>query len=191
MTQQAYPLAWPSGFPRTKDREKSKFKTTLASALANVRRSLELFGKDSRKPISALVISSNYSLGDERPDDPGVSVYFQWEGLHVCIPADRYSALADNLQAIHHIIEARRVELRHGSLQLIRATFSGFTALPPPSAAYSWRMILDCGREATLADAERMYRDKARKAHPDNGGTHELMARLNQAIGEARTELQP
>ena len=84
MTQQAYPLAWPPGFPRTKERERSKFKTTLASALANVRRSLELFGKDSRKPIAGLVISSNYSLGDERPADPGVSVYFQWEGLHLC-----------------------------------------------------------------------------------------------------------
>ena len=83
-----------------------------------MRRSLELFGKDSRKPISALVISSNYSLGDERPADPGVAVYFQWEVLNVCIPVDRYATLADNLQAIHHIIEARRVELRHGSLQL-------------------------------------------------------------------------
>lgn len=191
MTQQAYPLAWPPGFPRTRERERSKFKTTLASALANVRRSLELFGKDSRKPIVSLVISSNYSLGDERPDDPGVAVYFQWEGLHVCIPVDRYTTLADNLQAIHHIIEARRVELRHGSLQLIRATFTGFTALPPPNAAYSWRMILDLGREATLADAERQYRDKARKAHPDNGGSHGDMARLNQAISEARRELQP
>jgi curved DNA-binding protein CbpA len=36
-----------------------------------------------------------------------------------------------------------------------------------------------------------MYRDKARKAHPDNGGSHELMARLNQAISEARRELHP
>jgi hypothetical protein len=191
MTQQAYPLAWPPGFPRTRERERSKFKTTLASSLANVRRSLELFGKDSRKPIAALVISSNYSLGDERPADPGVAVYFQWEGLSVCIPIDRYATLADNLQAIHRIIEARRVELRHGSLQLIRATFTGFTALPPPNAAYSWRMILDCGREATLSDAERMYRQKARKAHPDNGGNHAEMARLNQAITEARRELQP
>lgn len=191
MTQQAYPLAWPPGFPRTKERERSKFKTTLASSLGNVRRSLELFGKDSRKPISALVISSNYSLGDERPVDPGVAVYFQWDGIAVCIPVDRYVTLADNLQATHHIIEARRVELRHGSLQLIRATFTGFTALPPPNAAYSWRMILDCGREATLADAERKYREKARKAHPDNGGTHADMAQLNQAITEARREFQP
>ncbi|HLG44736.1 MAG TPA: J domain-containing protein [Reyranella sp.] len=191
MTQQAYPLAWPPGFPRTKERERSKFKTTLASSLGNVRRSLELFGKDSRKPISALVISSNYSLGDERPADPGVAVYFQWDAIAVCIPVDRYVTLADNLQAIHHIIEARRVELRHGSLQLIRATFTGFTALPPPNAAYSWRMILDCGREATLADAERKYREKARKAHPDNGGSHADMARLNQAITEARREFQP
>ena len=31
--------------------------------------------------------------------------------------------------AIHHIIEARRVELRHGTLALVRATFAGFLAL--------------------------------------------------------------
>lgn len=190
MTKQAYPLAWPPGFPRAKSRERSKFKTTLAGALANVRRSLELFGKDSAKPITGLVISSNYSLGDERPADPGVSVYFVWDGLTVCIPVDRYETLADNLQAIHHIVEARRVELRHGSLSLIRATFTGFTALPPPDAAYGWRMILDLGRDAKLDDAERAYRERARKAHPDNGGSHGDMARLNQAISEARRELR-
>ena len=52
--------------------------------------SLRLFGKDSGKNITGVVISSNYTLGVERPADPSVAVYFTWDGLQVCIPVDRY-----------------------------------------------------------------------------------------------------
>lgn len=190
MSATAYPLAWPVGFPRVKARESSRFKTSLPGALNNVRKSLEMFGKDSGKAIGGLVISSNYTLGTERPADPAVAVYFLWDGLQVCIPVDRYNTLPGNLQAIHHIIEARRVELRHGSLALIRATFTGFTALPPPSAFAPWRTILGLMSDCTLADAEMAYRAKARAAHPDNGGSHDEMARLNVAIDLARKEFQ-
>ena len=51
----------------------------------------------------------------------------------MCIPVDRYNSVEANLQAIHHIIEARRVELRHGTLALVRASFTGFKALPAPA----------------------------------------------------------
>lgn len=191
MTTQAYPLAWPAGFPRTRLREGSRFKTTLAGALNNVRRSLELFGKDSGKPVADLVISSNYTLGDERPNDSGVAIYFKWETLAVCIPVDRYDSLAANLQAVHHIIEARRTELRHGSLQLIRATFAGFAALPPPGYKTPWRDVLGVAPGATLADVEAAFKLKARAAHPDNGGSHDAMSRLNVAMADARRELAP
>lgn len=40
--------------------------------------------------------------------------------------------------------------------------------------------------DATLADAERSFRKCAKSAHPDAGGTHENMARLNQATETAR-----
>ena len=185
----AYPLAWPPGFPRSKHREKDQFKTTLSGALKNVKDSLRRFAIDSGKKLDGLVISSNYSLGVETPLDPGVSVWFTWDGLQVCIPVDRYSSVASNLQAIHHVIEARRTELRHGTLALVRAAFTGFAALPPPSSKRPWREVLQVPPDTTLENAEQVYKIMARAAHPDNGGSHDAMTALNLAIGEARKEL--
>src|SRR5512146_2624661 len=125
----AYPLTWPPQFPRAKAREKGAFKTSLAGALGNVQDSLRRFAADSGKKLDQLVISSNVTLGVQRPDDPGVAVWFVWDGMQVCIAVDRYATVEGNLQAIHHIIEARRVELRHGTLALVRATFTGFLSL--------------------------------------------------------------
>lgn len=187
MSATAYPLAWPPNFPRTPEhrREKGRFQTTLAGALRNVQDSLRKFASDSGKAAAHVVMSSNYTLGVENPRDPGVAVYFLWDGLQVCIPVDRYVKIEANLQAIHLIIEARRTELRHGTLALVRATFTGFAALPPPTGERSWRKVLGA---QTLEEAERNWRDKARTAHPDNGGSHEAMTALNVAIAEARKE---
>jgi hypothetical protein len=185
-----YPLAWPPHFPRARHRETPRFKATLAAALENVRRSITLFAKDSGKSVNGIVISSNYALGSTNPDDPGVAVYFVWDGLNVCIPVDRYSRIEGNLQAVHHIIEARRVELRHGSLQLIRATFQGFAALPAPSSGKPWRDVLGItDTEPLLPEVERAFKQLAAKAHPDNGGSHAAMSELTVAITEARKEL--
>lgn len=182
----AYPLEWPAGFPRSKSRESGRFKTTLPAALKNVETSLRLFGRDSGKPVEDIVLSSNVTLGATRPADPGVAAWFKWEETQICIPVDRYTTVEANLQAIHHVLEARRVELRHGTLALVRATFAGFKALPAPD----WRRILGLNGTATLADAEAAYREQARHAHPDmSGGSHEMMAQLNTAIGLARKEL--
>lgn len=186
---QAYPLHWPPGFPRRRHREKGKFAATLPSALASVQDSLRLFAKDSGKALSGTVISSNYSLGNERPDDPGVAVYFIWDDLQVCIPVDRYDTIAGNLRAIYHVIEARRVELRHGTLALVRASFTGFAALPPPDMANRWQAVLGVRDGATIDEAEAAFRQKARDAHPDRGGSHAAMAALTVAISEARKEL--
>ncbi|GAA5124563.1 hypothetical protein JIN84_12845 [Luteolibacter yonseiensis] len=134
----AFPLCWPDRFPRAKARVSSSFKTQLAGAIKNVQCSLKLFGSDSGKAVGDVVISSNCSLGVDNPSDPGVAVWFTWEGKQVCIAVDRYAKLEANLQAIHHIIEARRTELRHGGLEIIRATFTGFLALPAPAPKPWW-----------------------------------------------------
>lgn len=182
----AYPLAWPGGFPRAASRETGAFKTTLARALDNVQTSLRLFGKDSNKPVAHVVMSSNVTLGRERPADPGVAVYFTWEGMEICIPVDRYTTVASNLQAIHHVLEARRVELRHGTLALVRATFAGFKELPAPK---SWREVMGVPGAKTLDEVEAAYRALAPARHPDTGGSTALMAELNEAISAARREL--
>jgi hypothetical protein len=181
----AYPLAWPGGFPRAKLRERGQFKTSLEGALKNVEGSLRLFAKDSGKNLTGVVMSSNYTLGVRSPADPGVAVYFTWDGIQICIPVDRYDSIASNLQAIHHIIEARRVELRHGTLALVRATFQGFAVLPAPGPA--WHVTLGVAENAPIAEAERAYREKAKRLHPDSpDGSHAAMAELNAAIATAR-----
>lgn len=190
MTATAYPLTWPAAFPRrAKPREPGKFKTSIAGALKNVQDSLRRFAEDSGKKIEQLVISSNVTLGEHRPADPGVAVWFVWDGLQVCIPVDRYSTVEANLQAIHHIIEARRVELRHGTLALVRATFTGFKALPAP-AGQDWRTVLGFGAaDVVSSDAiEEAYRRKRKSAHPDHGGTPEQFDLVQRAYEQASQE---
>lgn len=187
----AFPLSWPTSFARTRAPEKGAFKTTLAGALGNVRDSLRKFAADSGKKLDGLVISSNVTLGVMRPADPGVSVWFTWDGLAVCIAVDRYLTVESNLQAIHHIIEARRVELRHGTLALVRASFSGFLSLPGP-ARKTWREVLEYGNSAATADAiNQHYRILAKTAHPDKGGSDKAMSELNQARDEALKQCSP
>ena len=192
MTATAYPLTWPSQFPRKQYPEAGAFKTALPAALKNVQDSLRRFAADSGKKVDALVISSNVTLGTQKPADPGVAVWFTWDGLQVCIPVDRYRTVEANLQAIHHILEARRVELRHGTLALVRATFQGFVALPAPASKRHWREVLGFGAGAnpTAALVRERYRSRASSAHPDKGGTTAEMAELNQARDDALKEIQ-
>lgn len=188
-----FPLAWPTTIPRWKgDRQAGAFKTSLATAMSNVETSLRLFGKDSDNPVRDVVISSNVTLGQPRPADPGVAIWFTWDDLPICIPVDRYAKVEANLQAIHHVLEARRTELRHGTLALVRATFSGFTALSAPESARSWRQVFGLTPSSTVTkeSVERAYRHLAAKLHPDKpGGNHADMAELNAARDQAFLEI--
>lgn len=188
MSVTAFPLTWPAAFPRAKLRERGAFKTTLGNAIANVDTSLKRFATDSGKKLDGIVMSSNVTLGVQRPEDPGVAVWFTWDTMGVCIAVDRYLTVEANLQAIHHIIEARRVELRHGTLALVRATFSGFLALPAPAGSH-WTDVLGLPKDAKREDVKAAYRRLAMSAHPDKpGGSHERMATLNAAQDAALLE---
>ena len=191
MTPTAFPLQWPDHIPRRKTPEKILFKTTLSGALKNARGSIEAFGRDSGRPASNIVLSSNVSLGNEKPKDAGVAAWFVWDGMSICIPVDRYLTVEDNLQAIHHVLEARRTELRHGTLHLVRATFQGFKALPPPPGTKPkrawWEVLGFPGPNASRGEIEERFKALAKERHPDAGGTPEAMAELNQARTEALT----
>lgn len=195
MSASAFPLTWPLQFPRTKYREHGRFKTALPNAIKNVQSSLRGFASDSGKKLENLVISSNVTLGADAPADPGVAVWFVWDGLHVCIPVDRYVTVASNLQAIHYIVEARRVELRHGTLALMRATFTGFIALPAPAGQQpkrTWREVFGYGPHNTVNRSmldERM-RILRSERHPDRGGSTDAFTELTDAYALACQEVR-
>lgn len=191
----AFPLQWPQGFPRwQRGRGGSAFRTDFEGALRNVRKSLEAFAKDSGKLITNPVLSSNIDLNPltgntgKRPTDPGVAVWFTWDGLQVCIPVDRYDTPAANLQAIHHIIESRRTELRHGTLALVRATFTGFKALPAPAGKH-WSDILQVNRNASRDVIDANFKRLSKDRHPDKGGSADAMSELNSAREIALREI--
>lgn len=180
MTQE-YPLHWPN-WPRTTSPGKSQLKTSLTAAVNNVKDSLRRFAVDSSRKVEGLIVSSNATLMDGNPKDAGVAVYFTWDGISTCIAVDRYQKIEENLQAIHHVIEAERTKLRHGGLNLVRAAFRGYAALPPPSNAKDAWSVLGVARGASDEDIEAAYRAKAKKMHPDvtrDGG--EKMQELNEA----------
>lgn len=192
MTIDRYPLHWPDGWPRTNNRKSSQFSTRFATArdglLDEVRR---LGGRQ-------IVLSTNVELrrdglpyaNQRNPDDPGVAVYFQLRGESQVFACDRWAKVEENIQAIRKTIEAIRGIERWGSSEMMNRMFRGFQALPEGTTAAnpSWAHVLELNASALMgiSEAEAAYRRLAKKVHPDTGGSHEQMSRLNQAIQEAR-----
>jgi hypothetical protein len=179
-----FPLCWPDTTPRSKHREAGQFKTALASAIHNVELSINKFGRMSGKSVNPVTISSNVTLGYAKPSDPGVAGWLKRDGHLVCIAVDRYSSVEANLQAIHHVLEARCTELRHGTLALVRQTMRGFQALPAPT---SWRQMFGFAPDAvpTWDAVNTAYRDLAKLAGPES----QKLIDLNLARDRAKQEL--
>lgn len=187
-----YPLQWPDGMPRTVParRVRSPFRTGYAQAVQNVVKSLQGFQKDSGLRIEHPVLSSNVDLmGRILDGDPGAAAWFQMDGQWVAFGVDRFPDTASNVQAIHHIIEARRVELRYGGLAIVRQTFKSFIALPAPVGSH-WSEVLGVSRTATRDQIDEAHRALAKKHHPDAGGSNEMMAKINAARAAALQEVR-
>src|SRR3546814_3202380 len=82
MGAEAFPLAWPVGWPRVARRKSAPFGMTMAAARDHLMNELRLMG--ARYPV----LSTNVELRRDglpyaikrEPDDPGVAVYFEWHG---------------------------------------------------------------------------------------------------------------
>lgn len=198
MTVESYPLAWPAGKPRTPWHkvERSRFEPgNRPQEVANVIAELHRLGAHN------IVVSTNLRLRndglpyarDRAPDDQGVAVYFDYAGGQKCFACDRWRTIEENLRAIFKSIEAIRGLERWGSKSFVDAAFTGFAALPAPGqhAKRSWRQVLGMLPEAHVDRATIMafYRDAARKAHPDQGGSSDAMAEVNAARAEALEEI--
>lgn len=192
---EAYPLHWPEGQPRQKPIP-SRFSTTLAGALKNVREELARFGNETGKKVERLVLSSNVTLGDSSPHDGAVAAYFRWDGIDCCIAVDRYKKPQENLQAIFRVLEAERTKMRHGGLNIVKTSMRGYAALPPPASGQKqigrdWRTVLfgSSTAKVTGPDVEKRYRELVKEAHPDKGGDPALFNEIVDATREAREEL--
>lgn len=199
-----YPLAWPIGVPRRNRHQRTRAKfgrggngTTMSAALHRLSGELRRFG------ARGVCISTNVPTrldglpyaNTREPDDPGVAVYFVRDNKSYCFPCDRWDRVADNLTAVALHLDAMRGMDRWGVGTSDQA-FAGYAALPPPAS--DWRSVFGIHRSTVaspeekrkvLEEVEQLYRERAKTMHPDQGGTHSEMAKLNSARAAARREL--
>lgn len=182
MSATAYPLQWPSDWPRTRHRERSRFDTTFAKARDGLADELERMG------ARHVVLSTNIELrldgqpyaNRAQPGDPGVAVYFEYKKQPRTFACDRWDRIEDNIQAIRKTIEALRGIERWGASDMMERAFTGFTALPDQTHG-AWWAVLGVDRDASPALVESMYRQKRSKTHPDKGGDEAEFDRVQKA----------
>lgn len=187
----AYPLQWPVGVKRTKQRVDSKFES---SAMASHKLLVEEINRmNGTRPV----ISSNVPVKadgvmrmDREPVDPGVAVYFLRDGKQMVFACDKFDLVRDNVRAIGKTIEALRGIERWGSSDMMERAVSGFAALPASTATRHWSEVLGLERAAGLVVVEMRYKTLARNANLDHGQNAEgVLYELNQARDAARKEL--
>jgi hypothetical protein len=185
---EAYPLAWPPGWPRNKSHQRSRAKFSTSGRLLSVmdgiqRVLLELERLGVKR--DDLVISTEIPTrldglprSDRTVADPGVAVYWRKGKDTRCMAIDRYDRVADNLAAIAATLEAMRAIERHGGAEILDRAFTGFVALPAPE---QWWQVLGVAENATGEEIDAAWRRLAARHHPDRGGDSAQMARINAA----------
>jgi hypothetical protein len=126
--------------------------------------------------------------------DPGAAVYWSTSSFKDrVIACDKWADVYSNIHALGLAIEAMRAIDRAGASQVMERAFTAFGALPPAAKAAPvrpWWEVLGLPKEAlsfaTLPMVEAQYRELARKAHPDQGGSAGAMVELNRGLEQAR-----
>lgn len=125
---------------------------------------------------------------------PGVRVSFTSKHGPLCYTCATYNTWQSNLRAVALTLERLRAIDRYGCVKG-GEQYQGWAKLPPgrtPAPSGEWASVEDAMRFlSTVGDGDTLsllpedlpavYKAAARKAHPDAGGSTELMARVNAA----------
>jgi hypothetical protein len=185
-----YPLAWPIGRPRTRERQRSQFKVTQQAAVKDLAYEVDRLGG------SDMVITTNVELRLDgmpradrgQPRDTGVAVYFTYRKKPMCFACDRWTQISENIRAIGQTVGALRGIERWGSGSMIEQAMQGFTALPAPEQPWQ---VLEVEHDAPPAAIEAAYKRLAARWHPDRpGGDAHRMSRINSARDQMLERLQ-
>ena len=176
----AFPLHWPAHVRRYDGvRALGGFQVTPDTATR------DLLAEVGRSGGTDLVISTNRPVrrdglprADARePSDPGVAVYFQRKGQRICIPCDSFDRVWKNIRAIGLSIRDMRGPESRGCAAITDQAFTGFLALPSPTATRPPHQVLGIKPDATADQISAARKSKARELH----GNDAAMAEVNVA----------
>jgi len=133
-----------------------------------------------------------------RIEDPGVAVYFDYDGESTVFACDKWQKVEHNMRAVGKTIEAIRGIARWGSSDMMKRAVSAFKELNCQPDPADWRRVMDFeksfswrseDREDALKLVKERYHQLSRVHHADMGGNEEEMKRINIAWEAARREL--
>lgn len=185
---EAYPLSWPTGYKRTNNRIRSKFKQSYDRAQNFLRDELLRLG------AKKIVVSTNLRVRQDgllyagemnrRIDDPGVAVYFEYDGQQNSLCCDQYEKIWENIYAIGVTVQSLRTIDRHGVSEFLKRAFTGFQALPEAASAECniWDVLGLAVMPESVEAVKSAFRERAKECHPDSRtGSTEAFQELNSA----------
>lgn len=99
------------------------------------------------------------------------------DGRRIVWASEDQETVAANARLLRIAIERLRLIEKAGLAEMMR---SALVQLAPPTEDAPW-VVLGCSPHASAGEIEQAYRQAALKAHPDRGGSHDAMVRVNAA----------
>lgn len=143
--------------------------------------------------------NDGWPRGGSSPAHQDVRLYFKCKHGTLRYECNRFDKWEDNLRAIGLWLQRQRLAIEEWSIGSGGEVYRGFAALPAGNAiaASEFSSVEDAARficrtegvpgfteddvQAVIADPGPSYRNAAKKAHPDAGGSEAMMAMLNRA----------
>jgi hypothetical protein len=167
------------------------FKASWAKNLSQLRYELEKLGAKSA------VVEIDYAGGDLRldglpyantkPNSPRVRLSFEAPDIGPqCFMCDTYPMWQENLRGIVMTLDRLRAIERYGATRG-KQQYRGWAGLPAKATdGFQNReearafLMRASGLNGSATD-DQLYREAARRAHPDKGGDAQMMAKVNAA----------
>lgn len=179
---------WPGDETRT--RRPAPFASGWGTTLALLLRELKML--DAQQVVCQVAIAPrDFRIRDGHPKSnakashPGVILAFESKHGPLKYACDTFTQFDDNMRAIALGLEALRKVERYGITKR-GEQYRGWSALPPGTVMgetmtreEAWRVLCDLAEEpdelgelqwADGNDFDRMYREAAKRHHPDQGG---------------------
>lgn len=186
---------WPTALGKRTDpaayRSTSRFGVTLARALDEIERQLDLLGADDYRLSTAAPHrkSDGRPYADAKPDDPAVVVrWFVGEDRYA-VGCDRYDHWRDNARSVGLYLE----EKRKMADRPIATVENEFTVAQLPSGDDDQRHItldrpahevIGVQQDAPKSVIKAAVRERKKEAHPDQGGSQRELKRVLRAEQE-------